>query len=102
MHAGDANESVDGVAAPADHARVVADQRCAVAAALGSDTAQPAPRALYTATKDVAVSVRVWDRSNSAPKAGRSASRTSGKSIKPPSDSVRARSAGLSLAAAAG
>src|SRR6266404_222089 len=80
---------------------LIADQRCAVAAAFGSDTAQPAPRALYTATKEVAVSVRLCDSSSSALKAVRSASRTSRKSINPPSNRLRAKSAALSLAAAA-
>src|SRR6266403_2949407 len=67
----------------------------------GSDTVQPAPRALYTAIKDVAASVRLCDSSNSALSAVRSASRTSRKSINPPSNRLRARSAALSLAAAA-
>src|ERR1700722_2645718 len=62
---------------------------------------QPAPRALYTATSEVAASVRLCDSNNSALKAVRSASSTSRKSMRPPSKLVCARYAALSLAAAA-
>src|SRR6202035_711041 len=82
-------------------ANEISDQRRAVAAPSDSDTDQPAPRALYTAIRDVAVSVRLCDRSSSALNAVRSASRTSRKSINPPSNRLRAKSAALSLAAAA-
>src|SRR6204780_4789142 len=62
---------------------------------------QPAPKALYTATSEVAASVRLCDSNNSALKAVRSASSTSRKSMRPPSKRFCARSAALSLAAAA-
>src|ERR1700684_4289320 len=62
---------------------------------------QPAPKALYTAISEVAASVRLCESSNSALKAVRSASSTSRKSMRPPSKRLCARSAALSLAAAA-
>jgi len=62
---------------------------------------QPAPKALYTAISDVAASVRLCESSNSALRAVRSASSTSRKSMRPPSKRFWARSAALSLAAAA-
>src|SRR6202789_4194861 len=62
---------------------------------------QPAPNALYTAISDVAASVRLCDSNSSALNAVRSASSTSRKSMRPPSKRFCARSAALSLAAAA-
>src|ERR1700722_9469113 len=67
----------------------------------GGTDRQPAPKALYTATSEVAASVRLCDSNNSALKAVRSASSTSRKSMRPPSKRFCARSAALSLAAAA-
>src|SRR5471030_2682264 len=68
---------------------------------LGLRGRQPAPKALYTAINDVAASVRPCESSSSALKAVRSASSTSRKSIRPPSKRFCAKSAALSLAAAA-
>src|SRR6202044_285542 len=67
----------------------------------GGTDRQPAPKALYTATSEVAASVRLCDSNNSALSAVRSASSTSRKSMRPPSKRFCARSAALSLAAAA-